>query len=330
MNYAKAWAPLDAQTMAGAPRLPIDCLAPTIFHQPWWLEIATRGRYAVAEARHNGRVVGRMPYCLTRQLGGVSSTMPMLTHFLGPATDDGDGTPTARWLRRQTITQALLAQLPAVGLFRQKLHRGIGDVLAFQAEGYDTSVQFTHEIAPQPEDVIWDAMRDKTRNMVRKAARTFRCDMIDDPELFARFYADNLTARGKANYTDMAVTRDLIAACLARDCGRIYAARHSDGSIVAAAFCAWDDVSCYYLMATRCADGGNSPSTFLLWNAIRDAARRGLVFDFDGVSTAGAVLFYAGFGASIAPRYIVAKVARHRRLWMATRQLVARPHARFL
>ncbi len=117
----------------------------------------------------------------------------------------------------------------------------------------------------------------------------------------------------------------MIDACFARDCGRIYVARQSDGSIAAAAFCAWDDTSTYYLMSTRTLDSGNSAVTLLLWNAIKDSAARGLIFDFDGVPSTGAVLFYAGFGANIQPRYIAStsrkmfNLASTVRLMMVTR-----------
>jgi len=194
-----------------------------------------------------------------------------------------------------------------VAHFSQKLHRGITDVLAFQAEGYDSSVQFTHEIAPQAEDAVWRGMRDKTRNMVRKAHRHFESGTIDDPDAFIRFYNDNLNARGKISSLRLEVSRAIVAACLERACGRIYVARQADGMIAAAAFCAWDEQSSYYLMSTRTAGSGNSASSLILWDAVKDAMIHGLIFDFDGVISAGAILFYAGFGASIHPRYIVSK-----------------------
>jgi hypothetical protein len=282
-----------------------DALTPTIFHQPWWLEVATQGRYGLAEIKHNGRLVGRMPYYLEKKLGRTLSLLPELTHFIGPAIDEGDGSANQRFLRRFTITRELIKSLPRTAYFHQKLYRGITDVLAFQAEGYNSSVQFTHEIAPRPEAQIWTGLRDKTRNMVRKAGQQFACETITDPGIFIRLYSDNLRARRKRSGIDLAICEKLIDACLARDCGRIYAARQSNGLIAAAAFCAWDETSAYYLMSTRTLGSGNSAATLLLWNAIKDANSRGLIFDFDGVPSTGAVLFYAGFGAVIQPRYIV-------------------------
>jgi hypothetical protein len=282
-----------------------DALTPTIFHQTWWLEVATHGRYGLAEIKHNGRLVGRMPYYLEKKFGHTLSLLPQLTHFIGPAIEEGKGSANQRFLHRFTVTRELIWSLPRTAYFYQKLYRGITDILAFQAEGYDSSVQFTHEIAPQSEGQIWTGLRDKTRNMVRKAGQQFTCETISDPGIFIRLYSDNLRARRKTSGIDLVICEKLIDTCLARDCGRIYVARQRNGTIAAAAFCAWDETSTYYLMSTRTLDSGNSAATLLLWNAIKDANSRGLIFDFDGVPSTGAVLFYAGFGATVQPRYIV-------------------------
>lgn len=262
------------------------------------------------EARHHGQVVGRMPYYLTRRPGYTLCTLPTLTHFIGPATDDGEGSANTRFLRRLAITRDLIHQLPRSTYFYQKFHRGITDTLAFQGEGYDSSVQFTHELAPQPEAVIWAGMRDKTRNMVRKADRLFTCTTEHDPERFTRSYIDNLAGQGRRNPLDLRTCQALIAACLARRCGRIYSAHQPDGTPAAAIFCAWDQTASYYLMSTRTPGSGNSATTLLLWKAICEATAAGRTFDFDGVGTSGAVLFYAGFGAVIQPRYIATKAGK--------------------
>jgi hypothetical protein len=280
---------------------------PTLFHQDWWLDIATHGRYQHVEAKRDGRVVGRLPFVVTRRYGHSVSVMPPLTHFLGPAIDEGTGGANARFLQRMTITHELLAQLPRIALFKQKLHRGLTDTLPFQMAGYQSAVQFTHEIAPQPEAMVWQGLRDKTRNMVRKARRTMVCETLNDPELFTRLYMANLEAKNAPSAIDLQTSQRLIAESLARKCGQIYIARQHDGAIIAAIFCAWDQTAAYYLLSTRTSNSGNCANTFLLWEAIRDATAQGLIFDFDGVGSSGAVLFFAGFGAVIQPRYIVSR-----------------------
>jgi len=284
-----------------------DPLAPTIFHEEWWLDAATGGRFDVAEVTAGGRTVGRLPFHLTKRFGLRMIRMPELTYFLGPAIEDGKGSATNRFLKRLEITRELLERLPPASWQYVKCHGGVTDVIAFQELGFRTYVQFTHEIRPAPAEVLWQQMRDKTRNVVRRADERLSIRELTDPLEFAHLYERNLALRGLDNGIDSAVCRKIVSASLERQRGRILAAHDKDNQIVAANFCVWDEVSSFYLLSTRGANSGNGASSLLLWEAIKDSARRGLVFDFAGLGGKGSVLFYSGFGASISARYVAVR-----------------------
>lgn len=74
-----------------------DPLTPTIFHEDWWLDAATGGNFDVAEVTVSGRKVGRLPFHVRSRLGLRIMNMPSLTYFLGPAIDDGEGSPNNRF-----------------------------------------------------------------------------------------------------------------------------------------------------------------------------------------------------------------------------------------
>jgi hypothetical protein len=76
---------------------------------------------------------------------------------------------------------------------------------------------------------------------------------------------------------------------------------------MAAIFYIWDSQAAYYLFSTRRLESSNGAVSLLLWTAIKDAARRGLVFDFDGLASQGSRVFYTGFGGDVVPRYIVSR-----------------------
>jgi hypothetical protein len=306
-----------------------DLPAPTIFHEAWWLDIVTAGQWEVVESVRNGKVVGRMPYLRKRRLWFETSRMPMLTHFLGPAIDAGEGSANARLLRRNAITRDLIAQLPDMASFSQKMHRDVSEVIAFQMEGFESSVQFTYELKPAPAADLWRGMRDKTRNAARNAEKTLTVDDRMGAEEFAAFYRSNLAALGRAEFIDMDVVRDLIEAAGLRGCGQVLAARDKDGVAKAAIVCVWDRAVCYYLLSTRSPDSGNGAVTLLLWSAIQRAAAAGLIFDFDGLGYAGAVLFYTGFGATVRPRYIVSRSDLTFRLLREARRLLGDPDNAF-
>ncbi len=303
----------------------LDPLEPTIFHEPWWLDIATYGQCRFAEVAEHGQVVGRIPYFMRRKAGLSFSNMPMLTHFLGPAIYDGKGKANNRILKRMEIASELIAKLPPMALFQQKCHRDTTDVVAFQASGFRASVQFTHEIAPQSTDLVWKNMRDKGRNGIR-LAREKVSTTESEPEEFVRLYADNIAVRGKTNYLDMQQTVKLLEACVERERGKFFAARGHDGKLICSIFCVWDGSAYYYLMSTRAPDAQRGVASLLIWDAITDAMERGLTFDFDGVASEGAARMAANFTSVISPRYVVTRENLPVKLWRCAESLVKPPN----
>ena len=284
-----------------------DPLVPTVFHEPWWLDIVTHRNWVDAEVIEGGHVVGRMPYEPKRHLGGPVIGMPPLTHFLGPAVDVGHGSRQARWLKGNAITRELIHALPPRASFWQKFHRGVNDVVPFQAERFDTSVQFTFEIEPAPEAQLWAALRDKHRNVIRKARHHFTVAELDDSGEFTRLYNDNLQARGQESWTSRDMMAELMAAASEHGSGRMLGVREATGDLAAAIFCPSDRQASYYTLSTRRPDSGNGAVPLLIWEAIRRAARDGLVFDFDGLSHENAIGLFAGFGGTTSPRYIASR-----------------------
>jgi len=292
------------QESRGADKPP-DRLTPTIFHEPWWLKTVSGGRCSEATAVADGKTVGRLPYVLSKSFGMASIGMPALTHFLGPAIDCGQGSSATKFLKGVSITRALIDALPTASHIWIKLHRGITDTVAFQESGFTTDVQFTSEITPAPEEDLWRQMRDKTRNVIRRAQENMSTIEEADPDRFIALYTANLRERGMASHYDFSIVRNLVEECLKRRAGRLLTAMNATGISKAGIFTVWDSGSQYYLMATRTADAGNGASSLLIWHAIKDAATRGLVFDFDGARHAKDIRFFAGFGGTSKPRYWV-------------------------
>jgi hypothetical protein len=300
-----------------------DPLTPTIFHEEWWLDAATGGNFDVAEVTISGRKVGSLPFHVRSRLGLKIINMPGLTYFLGPAIDEGEGSPTNRFLKRLDIARQLIDQLPHAPWQYFKCHAGIKDVIAFQEQGFRTYVQFTHEVPPEPVEVMWQKMRDKTRNVIRRAKERFSVGELNDPLEFMRLFEQNLALKGLQNDLDGTFCRKITAASLERHRGRILAARDMDNQVVAANFCAWDETSCFYIMTTRCDNSGNGAGSLLIWEAIKDSARRGLVFDFAGLGARGSVLFYTGFGGEITPRYVALRAHPLTRIAREVKSLLA-------
>ena len=288
---------------------PVFQSEPTIFHRPWLLEIASEGTYREATVASGGAIVGRLPYVLFRKISGHKVlSIPDLTHALGPAVtlETGVG-QSARSLRQFTITRDLIAQLPKASHIGFRLHHGITDTLAFEAAGFATIVDYTVEIAPHPRNALWSQMRDKTRNVIRRAGERLTVVDLLDPERFLDFYESNLRERGLRNYYPRHVCVQLVAECLRRGVGRVLIATDHNGNYKSGVFTIWDHQQEYYFMSTRTLDSKNGATSLLIWTAIQHAALQGLTFNTNGLDSRSNFMLLTGFGGVIKPRLIVEK-----------------------
>jgi hypothetical protein len=120
-------------------------LSSTVFHQSWWMEIACEGSYREAEVARGGRLVGRLPYQISKRGFGITTIgMPMMSHVLGPSLISGSARSAYSGLSQQlSITRDLVAQLPKVAHVSFRLHGGFENTLCFDALGFSNRVGFT-------------------------------------------------------------------------------------------------------------------------------------------------------------------------------------------
>jgi hypothetical protein len=296
-------------------------LIPTIFHEPWWMEIACDGAYREATVSKDGIMIGRLPYLHTSNFPGITSLrMPQLAHVLGPALapePDGRNLPRSpkqlSITRELSITRDLISQLPEAAHISFRLHGGMTNTLAFAEAGFTTTVDFTVEVAPDDPDVLWHQMRDKTRNVIRRAQERLTVFEQLDPEAFLGFYEDNLRNKKLDNAYNRASCSAVLKECIRRGVGRILTATDPQGNLQAAIFTVWDHRTEYYLMSTRTPDSMNGATNLLMWTAIQHAARKQLTFDMDMIHVKNNhlpnLLLLTGFGGTMKPRYLVRRTA---------------------
>ena len=207
-----------------------NSLYPTIYHETWWLDICAGSKIEEASIERAGATVARMPYVINRHLGFVTCGAPPLVHFSGPTFAPMDGPPQTQMQSRNDLTRDLIAQLPRHDQFSMKLYHGITDTLAFQREGFKTTVQFTFEVDPLPHDKIWAGIRRGHRRLIRDAEAIYTIDSAAKPSEFVDFYVANIANAGKVFRFDQDLVTRLIEACLARSRGLLLLARDASGA----------------------------------------------------------------------------------------------------
>ncbi len=233
-----------------------------------------------------------------------------MTHVLGPVLAvDETGRNSPGVIKQISIVEEMVTKLPKASHILFRLHGGVTNTLAFNAAGFSSHVDFTVEILPASREEMWRQMRDKTRNVIRRAQEHLRLDDTIGPDQFIRFYEDNLHEKGLKNHYNRSICLTIVTECLRRGVGRVLAAREPSGKLQAAIFTVWDEQSEYYFMSTRGLGAMNGAINLTIWEAIQHAAAKGLVFDMDGMHVKNNrlpnLLLLTGFGGTIKPRYVV-------------------------
>lgn len=278
----------------------MDVAPLSIYHQPWWLDIACDGQWGETVIRENGIIVARMPYPIRRRLGLVVSDMPSLVRTLGPAVAEIAGKPVARLRRRLELTEQLIDALPEFDTFGQLFDPRVEDAISFLYRGFHLASTYSFRLDRcLGIEEIWEGMNDKTRNGIRKAARSLRLHAIEDVDTFIAFHDTNLEGENRHGPDRL---RRLLTAMLDRDAGNLLGVSDAGGRLVAASALVRDDNVAYHLISSRRADAPGGATSLLIWEALKIASDRRLDFDFDGIVSPTSLRFLSGFGGRLVQR----------------------------
>jgi hypothetical protein len=309
---------------AVAPTQPVaESPAHSIFHEPWWLDIATGGHWNVAKVVRGNEVLGELPYYTARMGVWRISHLPPLTRTLGPVIRSSDlDSGHAQHHHRLSITSQLIEQLPHFDSFFQLFDPRVEDALAFALQGFAVSARYTFQIEPDRTVAqAWTRLHGKTRNVIRSAERKLTVAPIATPSEFLQFYEANLLERSRTNAYGSAVMRQLVNAFVERQAGHLLGAYGEGGRLIAAIGVVWDRHAMYYLLSSRTLGAHAGSVSLLIWTAVQHALEQKLTFDFDGFSTPATFNFLDGFGGTLKQRlgverlstvYSVARILKRR------------------
>ena len=238
--------------------------------------------------------------------------MPPLTRTLGPTfTRLSAGAKLSDRVRFRLLSE-LINKLPDVIGFRQRFDPVCDDLLAFQVSGFSIGVDYAYRFGNCSDTgAIWEGMRDKTRNAIRRSQDHLQVSRSLDVAEFVKFHEANLRRSGISIAPERERLQKILKAAVANEAGMSLLCRTASGEVAAAIFVVWDDRYCHYLLSTRneritC----NGAVSLLLWDALQLAGQMNRGFDFDGFGTHGAANFVRQFGARLVPRWTVLRAPR--------------------
>jgi hypothetical protein len=195
----------------------------SIFHEDWWLDALAPGRWREVSCSRGGRVAGYLRFVERSEGGMTICEMPQITRFLGPVILPQPGKMEARIRSTYSIITELLDQVSRHDHVEMTLDTEFGNLAPFLASGYEVKVHPTFLLDCRPPvEQLWAGLRDKTKNLIRRARERRVVREIDDVNLFASFYKNNLA--GEESYFDLSLLAPAFAAAHARRQCKILAA----------------------------------------------------------------------------------------------------------
>jgi Acetyltransferase (GNAT) domain len=169
--------------------------------------------------------------------------------------------------------------------------------LAFVTCSYAVTNTFTFvwDGTPSP-DRLWRDMQPKTRRKIHACAKRLHTERHTDIDRYNRMSALEHGSR-LTNHDDFASIENIFQACVHRKRATVLSAVDQDGKDVAVSVLVWGCGVLYNLLAARHpGEAGPGANSFLLWEAMRIAREKGLIYDSDGVYSPHAAVFYSRFG----------------------------------
>jgi hypothetical protein len=296
-----------------------------LFQEPWWLNLTTDGHWEEAVVTDGAGVIARLPYRRLRRYGATILTQPRLTPYAGPWFRPSSAKAANQFSERQQLTAELLGQLPRFDLFSQNLWPESGGWLPFYWGGYSAWPAYTnwHRDLSSMDD-LWKGFLDSTRREIRKAQTRVQVVVSEDVERLCDLHERAFARQGLPPPRERAFVRTVAEGAMRQGRARMTLAMDERGNAHAVNFLVFDDRSAHYLL------GGSDPSyrtsgaaSLLMWDAIRFAATRSKLFDFEGSMVEGVARFFRGFGAELVPVTHVYRTSRRAALGAALHDAAA-------
>ncbi len=280
----------------------------TIFMQPWFLDaVCGSDKWAVCmDIAKSGEVNGVLVYHFGKKWGFNMIKMPLLTPYMGLwIKTKKDGKFHEINSQERSVLTNLISQLPQVSYSSQSYPPNFMNWLPFNWANYQHQLKVTHVVENLGNsDSVFDNFKENTQKKIRKVSKTICIEKSDDPQIVYDIYTKIQKRYGEEMSYSLSFLEILHQEIQKSKAGQLYIAKSTeDGKIHAALYIVWDSTSAYYWLGGSDEEFRNSGAlTFLIWEIMKDVAKRGICrFDFTGSSMQNLETYFTSFGACKVP-----------------------------
>lgn len=281
------------------------------FSKDWWLDaVCGEDNWDVVVVSKGGNVMATMPYYLKKRIGFWTVKMPLVTQTMGPYIKYPKGQKYAKRLSfEKEVLNTVISELPKVGDFNQNFNHRVKNWLPFYWANYTQSTRYTYLLEDLSDlDEVFKNFSSNIKTDIKKAKN--KVHLVESEEIKVFYEVLNKTflrKKIKIPYS-LAFIVNMDVHCKIKECRKILLAKDSKGNIHAGIYLVWDANYMYYLMGGGDPDYRNSGATsYLIWEAIKLAASKELMFDFEGSMMEPVEKFFRAFGTRQKPYFQISR-----------------------
>lgn len=282
-----------------------------VFYQPWWLDkVCVDGQWDVALSLDGeSKVIGCLPYYITRKFGQKIISMPPLTPFAGILTFiDEDLKEVNKSKKEQKIIENLIQQLPQnITYFTQSFYYSFANWLPFFWKSYCQTTRYSYVIhnikAWTPDNAAANV-----RNKINQAGKELQYREIDDPAVIYHLVNKGLKAKKIKIPLSLDGFMSFDQILSGKNQRKMLVAYDQNNQIHAGIYLVYDHLSVYNILLGSDPDLRKSGAVpFLLSKAIKASSSVVDRFDFEGSMLNSVNDLFAGFGSERVPYFRIFK-----------------------
>jgi hypothetical protein len=273
-----------------------------VFLKDWWLDLVCgEDNWDYVSFSLGDQIIAVWPYYTTKgKYNQKISKLPKLTPFLGPwITYPANQKYCSKLSFEKKVLFSMIDQLPKHDLFLQNINSSVINRLPFYWKGFDQRLSYTYRLTKLEDvDRLFLNFKESVRTDIRKAQKELKVLESEDVETFYRINSLTFDRQSKRIPYSLKFIREIDNECKRRECKSILIATDKMSNVHAVIYLIWDNNYTYYLMGG--ADPGFRSSgamSLLIWEAIKQAAKREQNFDFEGSMIEPIENYFRSFGS---------------------------------
>ena len=286
-----------------------------LFMQACWLDAVCTPdgkQWDVLLCEGNGKIIGTMPYHLSKKWGFKMILQPQLTQYNGIWIDYPEDIKLyKRYSFEKQVIDNLIDQLESlkVSYYSQNFYHTFTNWQPFYWRGFRQTTRYTYVLKNiENTDMIFDNIHPQYRQKLRKSEKELIVDHNLSPEDFYQFHKKSLTEKNDRIVYSKQLWESVYQAAIKREQGKIIAIRDKNNNLLSAVFFVWN-MDCGYnlITARKINDGSNNTSVFMIWEVIKYLKNKTRNYDFEGSMIKGVAKRNQYLGAEQIPYFNISK-----------------------